>query len=106
MNCIKKEIAWGLGLFFLAGCSSKLPKSPEQKIENYESRAHTYQTLSDMQRLSPPYSTFSNKGIRNHFHNEHLRNAYLQEARRLRQLADQERKNLVSDSNESGRTVD
>lgn len=105
MTLIKKEIAWGFILFFLTGCSSKMPKSAEQKIKNYESRARTYQTLSDMQRLSPPYSTFSHKGIRSHLQNEHLRVAYLKEARRYRQLANQERKQLVSDSNESVQTA-
>lgn len=87
--------------YLLSGCANAPIKSPQEKIKALESRARSYQTLSDIQRLSPPYSTHSGKGLRNRSHNEHLRMTYLNKAKHYRKLADEIRKKKGSDSNRS-----
>ena len=81
------------------GCKSKLSNSPHDKIIEYEKKARTFQSLHEIQRLSPPYTNFNNNNIRNHMHNEHLRMSYLQEARRYRNMAKEIRQKLSPDAN-------
>ena len=89
--------------FFLSpGCSNHHSKTPAEKIKFYESRARHYQNLSDLQRLSPPFSSPNHKQFKIRFDHDHLRMAYLNESRRYRKLADKIRANTVSDSNETG----
>ena len=82
-----------LFLFFLGfiftGCSSLnfQNKSLIEKAEIYEQRAKTSQKLSELQRLSPPYSSLMGNQGRYSLHGEHMRRAYLQEAKRYRKLA-------------------
>ena len=98
-------VKWAILLlyFFLsAGCSNHHSKTPAEKIKFYESRARHYQTLSDLQRLSPPFSSPNHKQFKIRFDHDHLRMAYLNESRRYRKLADKIRANTVSDSNETG----
>ena len=90
-----------VSLFLLAGCSNHQCRSPQQRIEFYESKARHYQTLSDLQRLSPPYSITTRKGIRAQGNQGHLRMAYLMEARRYEKLAKEMREGLNQDSNQS-----
>ena len=82
-------------------CTSYSENSPAEKIKYYESRARHYQTLSDLQRLSPPYSSFNHKEQVIRLNNDHMRMAYLNEARRYRKLAQNVRKETTSDSNGS-----
>ena len=88
-------------LSLVAGCSNHQSRSPQQRIEFYESKARHYQTLSDLQRLSPPYSITTHKGIRAQGNQGHLRMAYLMEARRYQKLAKEVREGLNQDSNQS-----
>lgn len=90
-----------VSLFLVAGCSNHQSRSPEQRIEFYESKARHYQTLSDLQRLSPPYSITTHKGIRAQGNQGHLRMAYLMEARRYQKLAKEAKEGLNQDSNRS-----
>jgi hypothetical protein len=90
-----------VSLFLVAGCSNHQSRSPEQRIEFYESKARHYQTLSDLQRLSPPYSITTYKGIRAQGNQGHLRMAYLMEARRYQKLAKEAKEELNQDSNQS-----
>ena len=64
-------------------------------------RHATTRTLSDLQRLSPPYSITTHKGIRAQGNQGHLRMAYLIEARRYEKLAKEAREGLNQDSNQS-----
>jgi hypothetical protein len=88
-------------LSLVAGCSNHQSRSPQQRIEFYESKARHYQTLSDLQRLSPPYSITTPKGIRAQGNEGHLRMAYLMEARRYQKLAKEAKEELNQDSNQS-----
>jgi len=88
-------------LISLISCKSSQIRSPQQRIEFYESKARHYQTLSDLQRLSPPYSITTPKGIRAQGNEEHLRMAYLMEARRYQKLAKEAKEELNQDSNQS-----
>ena len=65
-----------LWVFVFNGCANRQFKSAEDKIEFYESRARYYRTLYNMQRLSPPYSEFSNTNLNSKFNNEHFRGVY------------------------------
>ena len=103
-NMIKllgKFIIFSASLIKLVSCSSHSSKAPAEKIKYYESRARHYQTLSDLQRLSPPYSSFNHKEQIIRLNNDHMRMAYLNEARRYRKLAQNVRKETTSDSNGS-----
>ena len=88
-------------LSLVAGCSNHQSRSPQQRIEFYESKARHYQTLSDLQRLSPPYSITTHNGIRVRGNQGHLRMAYLMEARRYKKLAKEAKEELNQDSNRS-----
>ena len=88
-------------LLLLNGCSSHLSPTPAEKIKFYESRARHYQTLSDLQRLSPPYASFNHKQQITRLNNDHLRMVYLNEARRYRKLAQDIRVKTTSESNET-----
>jgi hypothetical protein len=90
-----------VSLFLVAGCSIHQSRSPEQRIEFYESKARHYQTLSDLQRLSPPYPITTYKGIRAQGNQGHLRMAYLMEARRYQKLAKEAKEGLNQHSNRS-----
>ena len=87
--------------FIFLSCSNHSSKSPPEKIKYYESRARHYQTLSDLQRLSPPYSSFNHKQQITRLNNDHMRMAYLNEARRYRKLAKGIRDRTTSDSNKT-----
>jgi len=90
-----------VSLFLITGCSNHQSRSPQQRIEFYESKARHYQTLSDLQRLSPPYSITTHKGIRAPGNQGHLHMAYLIEARRYNKLAKEAKEELNQDSNRS-----
>jgi len=90
-----------VSLFLITGCSNHQSRSPQQRIEFYESKARHYQTLSDLQRLSPPYSITTHNGIRVRGNQGHLRMAYLMEARRYKKLAKEAKEELNQDSNQS-----
>ena len=90
-----------VSLFLVAGCSNHQSRSPQQQLEFYESKARHYQTLSDLQRLSPPYSITTHKVILSQGNNGHLRMAYLMEARRYKKLAKEAKEELNQDSNQS-----
>ena len=90
-----------VSLFLITGCSNHQSRSPQQRIEFYESKARHYQTLSDLQRLSPPYSITTHKGIRAPGNQGHLHMAYLIEARRYNKLAKEAKEELSQDSNQS-----
>ena len=90
-----------VSLFLIAGCSNHQNRSPQQRIEFYESKARHYQTLSDLQRLSPPYSITTHNGFRARGNQEHLRMAYLMEARRYQKLAKEAKEELNQDSIQS-----
>jgi len=90
-----------VSLFLVAGCSNHQSRSPQQRIEFYESKARHYQTLSDLQRLSPPYSITTHNGIRVRGNQGHLRMAYLMEARRYKKLAKEAKEELNQDANQS-----
>ena len=98
---IKLVVLSLVSLFLLAGCSNHQSRSPQQRIEFYESKARHYQALSDLQRLSPPYSIMTQKGIRAQGNQGHLRMAYLMEARRYEKLAKEVKEGLNQDSNQS-----
>ncbi|MEC8014007.1 MAG: hypothetical protein VX153_07255 [Verrucomicrobiota bacterium] len=87
----------------LAGCQSSnlQSKSPLEKAKIYEQRAKTFQTLSDLQRLSSPYSISNGRNRHGSLHNENLRMAYHREAKRYRKLAEQIRSEYASESNAS-----
>ena len=99
-----KKILLILILFLFASCQQSRLRTAEERIKFYENRARHYQTLSDIQRLSPPHKVFGKRVARNNLHNPNLRMVYLQEARRYRKLAEEEKAQLESrtDSNESG----
>ena len=82
-------------LISLISCKSSQSRSPEQRIEFYESKARHYQTLS------PPYSITTYKGIRAQGNQRHLRMAYLMEARRYQKLAKEAKEGLNQHSNRS-----
>ena len=90
-----------LSLFLILGCSNHQNRSLQQRIEIYQSKARHYQTLSDLQRLSPPYSITPQKGIRAQGNHRHLRMGYLMEARRYEKLAKEAKEQLNQDSNQS-----
>jgi hypothetical protein len=90
-----------VSLFLVAGCSNHQSRSPEQRIEFYESKARHYQTLSDLQRLSPPYSITTQKGFAPKAIKGTLRMAYLMEARRYQKLAKEAKEELNQVSNQS-----
>ena len=91
-----------LGFNFI-GCSSSnfQSKSLIEKAETYEQRAKTSQKLSELQRLSPPYSSSMGNQGRYSFHSEHMRRAYLREAKRYRKLAQQARDQYRKENNAS-----
>ena len=91
-----------LGFIFI-GCSSSnfQNKSLIEKAEIYEQRAKTSQKLSELQRLSPPYSSLMGNQGRYSLHGEHMRRAYLQEAKRYRKLAQQARDQYRKEYNAS-----
>lgn len=74
--------------FFTTSCSSNLPKTKEQKVQFYESKARTYQALADSQRLSSPYNSPSLQN-RGGLHDPSMRMAYLSEAKKYRKLAEE-----------------
>lgn len=84
----------------ITGCSNHQTKSTQQKIEFYELKAWHYQKLSNLQRLSPPFTSSTQKGIplRNQ---GYMRKIYQREARRYEKLADKNREELNQDSNRS-----
>ena len=90
-----------ISFFILANCSNHSPKTRAEKIKYYESRARHYQTLSDLQRLSPPYTSFNSKQMNARLNNDHMCMAYMNEALRYRKLAQNVRKETTSDSNGS-----
>ena len=87
----------------LAGCQSSnlQSKSSLEKAKIYEQRAKTFQTLSDLQRLSSPYSISNGRNRHSSLHNENLRMAYHREAKRYRKMAEQIRSEHASESNAS-----
>lgn len=103
-----KKILSILIVFQFASCQQARFRTAEERIKSYENRARHYQTLSDIQRLSPPYQVFGKRVTRNSLYNPNLRMVYLQEARRYRKLAEEEKAQLESraDSNESGTQTD
>ena len=101
MNLIRKVLLISVSFFILANCSNHSPKTRTEKIKYYESRARHYQTLSDLQRLSHPYTSFNSKQMNVRLNNDHMRMAYMNEARRYRKLAQNVRKETTSDSNGS-----
>ena len=91
-----------LGFVFI-GCSSSnfQNKSLIEIAETYEQRAETSQKLSELQSLSPPYSSsMGNQGWYS-LHGEHMRRAYLREAKRYRKLAQQARDQYRKENNAS-----
>ena len=99
MKLIIKLFLFSVSFFILANCSNHSSKTRAEKIKYYESRARHYQTLSDLQRLSPPYTSFNSKQMNARLNNDHMRMAYMNEARRYRKLAQNVRKETTSDSN-------
>ena len=89
--------------FIFTGCSSSnfQNKSLIEKAETYEQRAKTSQKLSELQRLSPPYLGIMGKQGRYSLHGEHMRRAYLREAKRYRKLAQQARDQYQKENNAS-----
>ena len=74
--------------FVTTSCSSNLPKTKEQKVQFYESKARTYQALADSQRLSSPYSSPSLQN-RGGLYDPSMRMVYLSEAKKYRKLAEE-----------------
>ena len=89
--------------FIFTGCSGSnfQNKSLIEKAEIYEQRAKTSQKLSELQRLSPPYSSLMVNQGRYSLHGEHMRRAYLQEAKRYRKLAQQATDQYLREANTS-----
>ena len=77
-------------LLLHSGCTQSRPTSAE-KIKDYESKARTFQTLADLQRLSPPYST-NNFAEYYKYSQTGLRKDYLRKAKKYRKLAMEEKK--------------
>lgn len=89
--------------FIFTGCSSSnfQNKSLIEKAKIYEQRAKTSQKLSELQRFSPPY--FNSMGNQDWYslHGEHMRRAYLREAKRYRKLAQEARDQYQKEKNTS-----
>ncbi|HAD22364.1 MAG: hypothetical protein CMI28_03215 [Opitutae bacterium] len=96
-----KNLVGGSAVIFcsLTGCSNHQTKSTQQKVEFYESKARHYQKLSDLQRLSPPFTSSTHKGIPSLRNQGHMLTIYQREAKRYEKLADKTREELNQDSN-------
>ena len=75
--------------FITTSCSSNLPKTKEQKVQLYESKARTYQALAWSQRLSSPYSSPIHLQNRGGLYDPSMRMVYLSEAKKYRKLAEE-----------------
>ena len=74
-----------------SSCRQKQKRTFSERIKNYESRAKTFQTLADLQSLSPPYPSHALlNGQRPH--HQKLKSTYFQKAKKYRTLADNAKK--------------
>lgn len=98
-----RNLVGGTAVIFclITGCSNHQTKSTQQKIEFFESKARHYHKLSDLHRLSPPFSFSTHKGIPSLRNQGHMRKIYQREARRYEKLADKTREELSQDFNQS-----
>jgi hypothetical protein len=97
LYCSKKYIISCTGLLLLNACTQSRPTGTE-KIQLYESKARTFQSLADLQRLSPPFSQ-GNFAKNYQFHQKGQRTAYLKQARKYQKLALVEKKKLSEKTN-------
>ena len=81
-----------LGL--LNSCRQTQKRTLPEKIKFYESRARTFQTLADLQRLTPPYSSHT-LATGQRLHHQQLRSIYLNKAKKYRNLAKRSRNKQV-----------
>jgi len=79
-------------LLLHSGCTQTRPTGAE-KIKGYQSKARTFQTLADLQRLSPPYSSNIFAGYYK-YPQTGLQEDYLRKAKKYRKLAMEEKKKL------------
>lgn len=104
LNSLKQTLRILLTLLFsfLQGsCIPSQNKTPAEKIKFYEARAKQYQSLSDLQRLTPPYNSLKNKHLNTKLNNKYMRTKYSSEALRFRKLAQNAREEYSSDSNKT-----
>ena len=89
--------------FIFTGCSGSnfQNKSLTEKAEIYEQRAKASQKISELQRLSLPYSGIMRKQGRYSLHGEHMRREYQWEATRYRKLAQQATDQYLREANTS-----